>query len=278
MTDENILEDLETVEVSLVDRPANQRKFLLMKRDMEGEKMEESVLKDILDLDLENEREVDALMKAQKLSKDAVAAVKGALKLLQGYKEQLPDQLLKQLLNMAEEDYDDKEDREMSKKKAIDMDSVPAEVREQLEALWKEHGDAVKKAEELEAALKAEKDKQALKEFIAKAESYEGLGMKSQELGAVLKTVCENCPDEYKLLDDLLMRLNTQITKGELFKEIGSDSGENASDVYGKIEAMAAQIIEKSGNELTKEKAIDRVLKSNPELYTEYMKEAFGEG
>lgn len=128
-----ILRELEVGEVSLVDKAANKRKFLLVKSEKGGNEMpmteiilscdesKEDILKSVAEMDdsqvalLKSVMELDESqatlfksllepgdesieeLKKAKMSEKAVAAVKAALKALRGVKEELPEDIMKKL-------------------------------------------------------------------------------------------------------------------------------------------------------------------------------------
>lgn len=288
----NRLSDLEAVEVSLVPKAANKRRFLIFKSEEEEKPMEE-ILKAILETDLEDEKKVDEVLKAAKLSDKAQNAVKGALRLLNAYKDELPKDVMKTLAGLAgygypeptekakAQDEDEKKKKEKygypapTKKEdgTYDFSSIPEEVRPAIEALWKEHETAVKKAEELEKVLKEERDKQARKEYIQKAVTeFASLPVKPEEFGLILKGLAEKAPDEYAKLEGVLKAANEAIQKGALYAEIGRSGGLAGGSAMAKIEAAANSLVQKDAN-MTKEQAIAKALEMHPELYTEYLQE-----
>jgi len=230
------LSDLEIPEVSLVPRGAIKKRFFIYKSE-EGSSMEE-ILKAVLETELEDESKVEEVLKAAKLSDKAKGAVKGALRLLNAYKDELPKDIMKTLAELAGYGYPaptekakgKKNEEEEDKKKkygypapakkedgSYDFSSIPEEVRPAVEALWKEHQEAVKKAEELEKVLKEERDKQLRKEFIQKAaDEFANLPTKPEEFGLVLKGLAEKAPEEYAKLEGAWLkkrRKNTPSSK-----------------------------------------------------------------
>jgi len=284
----NRLKDLDAVEVSLVPRGANKKKFLIFKED--DSPMEE-ILKAVLETELDDENKVEEVLKAAKLSGKAQNAVKGALRLLNAYKDELPKDIMKTLAELAGYGYpaptekakDKDKDKEKEKygypaptKKedgSYDFSGIPEEVRPAVEALWKEQQEAVKKAEKLEKVLKEERDKQLRKEFIQKAaDEFANLPTKPEEFGLVLKGLAEKAPEEYAKLEGVLKAANEAIEKGALFAEIGRGGMPAGDSAVAKVEAMAAGLVQKDAN-LSRMDALAKVLAENPQLYEQYRKE-----
>lgn len=284
------LRDLEAVEVSLVPKGANRKKFLLFKSE-EVTPMEE-ILKAILETNLEDEPKVDEVLKAAKISDKAQNAVKGALRLLNAYKDELPKDIMKTLAGLAGYGYPEpaqkqkgKDDDDDKKKKygypapvkkedgSWDFSGVPEDVRPMVEALWKEHLEEVKKREELERVLKEERDKQATKEFIQKAETEFGnLPTDPKEFGPVLKELASKAPEEYKKLEGVLKAANEVIEKGALFAEFGRSAQTGGNSALDKLNAKAEEI-RKADPKLSRQQAFARAVDENPDLYLQYRRE-----
>ncbi len=101
MTKINKLTELDTLGVSLVKRGANRKRFALAKAEEPMDEIE--ILKAVLedDTEFENAEQVaEAIEKAQ-LSAKAQSAVKGALRLLNAFKDELPEDTLDMLATMA---------------------------------------------------------------------------------------------------------------------------------------------------------------------------------
>ncbi|NPV72074.1 MAG: hypothetical protein HPY55_15825 [Firmicutes bacterium] len=275
----NKLTGLDVVEVSLVTRGANRKKFALFKSE-EGEAVNTEILKAVLETPLEDEQKVDEVLKAAKLSEKAQNAVKGALRLLNAYREELPKDVLKTLADLAGYEYPapkegkDKYAYPAPTKKADgswDFSGIPEGVRPMVEALWKENEEIRKKAEDTEKLLKAERDERLRKEFIAKAAGYKHLAVQPEEFGLVLKALAEKAPEELAKIEAVLKAADEAIGQGKLFAEAGR-GGEGAGSTWAKIEKMASEIVQKDGK-MTREQAIAKVLEEHPELYDEYLRE-----
>jgi hypothetical protein len=99
----NELRDLKVEEVSLVRRGANRKRFLLLKSALGGDSAmyDETLLDRVLSTDLENEDEIEQVLKAKGLSEKATNAVKGALRLLNAYKDELPPDIINTLASLV---------------------------------------------------------------------------------------------------------------------------------------------------------------------------------
>lgn len=304
------LKGLNVEEVSLVKKPANERKFLIVKQER-GYNMElDVVLKslDDLEIDLENEEDIEKSLKKMKLSDQACKAVKGALKLMSAYKEQMPKDMMAKMAMMAgygmpgapgEMVYEipvtqakmppDKGKGgtppnlyapPMAAKKVkkedgtLDLDAIPEESRELVQMLWKEQETAIKKADQLEADLKIEREIRITKEYQERGAKFPNIGT-AESVGAILKTAYEVSAEYGLQVETSLKDADSRIEKSELFKEIGSEASGVDGGAWGKIEELAKSIVTK-GEGQTMAQAIDRVLAENPKLYEEYTNERSG--
>jgi hypothetical protein len=158
-------------------------------------------------------------------------------------------------------------------KTKLDLSTLPPEVQAQIDSLFKSQEEAVKKAAELEAVLKEERDKRLTEEALAIAKGFSHLPIKAEEFGPVVKALREKAPQEWAEVMKALTAADTAIGEGKLFDEVGTTTSPKASSVMGQINALADGLVQKSEIKLTREQAVDQVLKSNPDLYNEYLKE-----
>ena len=292
------LRELETVEVSLVDKGANQRVFAIKKSELE----EMNVINAILSAPFEKEAElVEALTKAE-LSKQAVEGVKSAIQILSAFQEEVPEDLMKELMRLgglskqedeeeekpdevekpegegeeeeseeeevAKPEHDDDEEEEDMKKR---LSKMPKDVRSMVETLWKTNKSALAQAKEFRAQIKKSQDVQRLAECVVVAkEEYSSLPVKTEDLGAFIKTLDGSKNAAFVL--DLLKSTNELISNGGLTSEIGkSTTTHNELSTIAKAERMAEAMVNKEG--ITKERAMANVFKSNPSLYVQYQQE-----
>lgn len=299
----NKLVNMKIHEVSAVDKAANGRKFLIMKRDYSQVEREEMAtngealpdgsypIKDITDL--ENAIQAYGRAKDKEKTKKHIIARAKAL----GAEDKLPeiwrggevnkmadetnlkDKLFefvrslftsdeftpkqKQVNNQTEDKGDESVPNSEGVVKSV---SIPEEITKRME-------DLEKRNKELEEQIKKAADEAKTKEFIAKAASFDKLGIKADELGPVLKSIAEVNPEGYAKIESVLKAANEQIAKGALFAEAGIDGG-GESDIVKRVEAQAKEIQKRDGCSI--EKARAKVYKENPELYAEYQKEMFG--
>lgn len=299
--EKNRLFNTDVVEVSLVPAGAIRKRFLVTKSE-EGNMPKEQLLKQVQEFKLPNEQKIDEVLKAGKLSDNASEALKGAMRLLGAVKEELPAEVKETILpdlaacvgytmpTVAKEEPKpiEKEGDKMPnltpvKKEdgSYDYSAIPEDIRPQVEALWKEKlssderaAEAVKKAEEHEKVLKAEKDEQVKKEFIAKAAEFKHIAVKADEFGPVMKELHEKAPEAFAKVEATLKAAEAALKEGKLFAEIGSSQpGQESGDAWEKINKIAEGMVAKDeSRKLTKSAAIAEVLKTEEgmKLYGEY--------
>lgn len=289
---EKRLKDLEALEVSLVPRAANKRKFLLTKEERFVDNIK-AILEAIVDLELENGDQIDEIIKQADLSEQATNAVRGALRILQAYRDEVPPEVFASLSAAIgvtgsggnPSHYNDKKEKAAGKKavakkaagekgdeKQMDLqvDKLPEDVKSTVEALWKENQAVIKKAEQLEVELKKEREEKRNKQFVEKAAAYPHLPASAEELSKVLKSVSEHDQEAFGIVEGLLSRANEALEKSKLLKVAGSDDDTDLP-VWEKIGKMADNLVEKADAPMTKEQAVSEVLRQNPKLYDEYL-------
>jgi len=269
---------LETLGVSLVKNGANRKRFAITKAEtMDAEAIE--VLKAILEeTELTDEAALDAVLKA-KLGEKQANAVKGAMRLLNAFKD---DAAVKALLDhmtelvgtpsSADKNKPEKgEETPMDKNKVTKicdlsayaasvqkaLENVPEEQRAMfggvLQAIWKEADDRAKQADEkvakaeeratnTEEILKAERDNRLTKEFISKAErDFASIPGKAEELGPVLKALNDLDPKLCEQIQGVLKGANDLLKESKAFSELGrsGSAGLNGGTAWEAMQKAA---------------------------------------
>ena len=282
------LTDLVVAEVSLVERPANRRKFLLFKSE-EGEGVE-----DLEKAEPAQAEETGEAVQAAGLSEKAAQAVKAALKILNEYKSELPGDLLDHLAALAgygtapaqgkemkpygyrygyapygyRYGYRKSEDAGDAGKAELDLSIVPEELKAKMEAVIKQGEDAARRARELE-------EEKRLREFAEKARAeLPHLAATPEEVGKLLKDAEEGLsPEARGFLERLLKSADSALAQA-MQPAGASPQGEKAASAWDKIEKAAAHLVAEAG--ITRPQAIRKVLEAQPELYREYLAEKEG--
>jgi hypothetical protein len=261
MAGRNKLVDIETREVSLVDRAANKRKFLVQKQ--------EKVIMPDKD-DVEKMQDENADEGQQEMSFEKAMGFLSKMDMTDEQKSELLG-----LMPQAEEKAEEVE--EESEEVDIEKAEMPEGLKAQFKALQDQNKEAVEKAERVELLLKAEQDKAQTKEFIAKAETFTALGCENDKLGTVLKNIANAVSaKDAEYLDTVLKTANETVAKSALMDELGvSGESGSAGDAMEKLDSLAKQLVEKDTS-LTSQQAFAQVLKSNPDLYNQYRNEKKG--
>jgi len=307
----NLLTDVKTAKVSLVKRGANKRQFAIFKSESEMDPEMQELFEAVLTVEAEGEGKLEAIAKQAKLSEKAQNAVKGALRLLNAYKDEagvgsVAGELAKLVGYVApKKQRDKKKEEEEEKKKTAKqrdkdkekykypmqkaLDALPDEMREQLEPVFKAQAEAydeeVAKAEEraqeadkrteaVAKTLKEERDERQLQEWIAKADTdlSHYPGANSEELGAMLKQLGDTNPELAEKQFASMKAASDAIKESALLKEAGSNPAP-AGSAYQKIRELTKAKIQKSEGKMTEEQAEVEIMKEHPALYEEYLKE-----
>lgn len=143
-----------------------------------------------------------------------------------------------------------------------------AEVLSTISKLQSDLMQAQKRVAQAEAVAKAEHDYRIDQECLAKAKTYGDLPSPPEEIARLLKRLDDADPC---LRVDVEKVLDAAQEASTLFSELGTPRPA-PSGVVAKIDQLAAQFQAEQG--LTREQAFVKVLESNPNLYTESLKEA----
>lgn len=273
------LQELSVDWVSLVDRaavrdPQNKsepRRFLLSKREG-ADAPEDTIRKDRTMPDDKTPEELQAALdKAEKDAEEVQKKHDEELKKAQDERDAAlakADPSKKAPTKDGEPDSDDEgETAETSKA----VKAALAKADEQRVALEK-------RVEGAETIAKEERDRRVTAEFITKAEGYGSLSVKPTEFGPVLKRIAEKVDKaDFDVLEQLLGATNEQVSKGALFRELGSSVGGQAvpEGAYAEIQQKAEQL-RKSDSKLSKGEAEARAMSENPDLQARYLAEMRG--
>lgn len=261
------LRHIRVEEVSLVRQAANRRKFLLLKEDT----VEELIA--LLKLALENEDQIDQELAKADLSAKATTAAKGALRLLSAYKDELPATIMVTLAKLGgygpvEPEKTEKGEKDQKGDDKPDdvkkMDDLPPWAKEKMDALQKS-------VDETSSALIKEIAERKAREFLIKAQSYDRIPGKPEELAQLLLKADAAGDGFGDALAKLLGAINTSMA--QMYEQIGSDASAPDGGVMGEVTKRAKALLEKSDEVKTMEQAILKVLERDPKLYERYLEE-----
>jgi phage-related protein len=287
------LTDLEAEEVSLVDRGANKKKpFPIVKREQMDEEMKE-ILAAVLETEIDEESKIEDIFKAS-LSEKGAHAVKGAMRILSAFKEELPEDLMSKLSELAGfKKPEDKACKETAKKEEKEVEDVKkedekteevetVEVPEEITKKLETQAERIEKAEQENAGLKEKvakmQDDNSLRAWVTKAEAELSHypGKSTAELGEMLHKMEKVDAEVSKEQFETMKKASDALKESELLKEVGTSVSVGGGNAWDTIEKKAAELVEKSEG-MDKARAIDHVLKTSPELYAEYLKESEGQ-
>lgn len=292
----SLLTGLKAIEVSLVPQGANKQEFLIVKEDegMAEPTAFEKALKDAgLDAALTDKvlKSLEPMMKG--LSDKGKNAVQAALKILTAVKDEVPEDLIRQLMAVAGMGNPTPPPAPavpaapvamgapiMKEDGSYDFSGVPEAVRPVVEAVYKEKATTDRQLAKVQKELDDARDARVTKEFQEKAAGFKHLGVKTEDLASVMKEINTKAPEAFGKLEPILKALDEKVAKSGLLGEVGSNAGgQSVTPVAGqteaeaKIEAIAKGYVEKDGK-LTKSAAIAKAWNDNPALYAQHRTES----
>lgn len=265
---DTLLEDLVIDRVDLCDEGANSEAFIELYKRKETSSMDvqeilkqmtpehAKVLQDAFDASAVSLKEAqDSLLAVTKERDDANANLEAAQKELSKAKEEsgkhpegcsCPECAAKDKESSGNASFDQTET----------FKSMPKEVQEYLNVI-KQQKEAAE--EELRKAKDAAEEAKA----IAKAKEFKAIPVEQDKLVSILKNADDG-------LVELLSTVNAAL-EGTVLSEVGKTATGSASaaDAWSKIDKQAEELA-KSAN-ITKAKAVSKVIADNPELYREYL-------
>jgi hypothetical protein len=289
MVEKNLdeLSHLIAVELSLVKKGANEKKrFPIFKAKELGMDTQE-ILKAVLETEVKGENDLAEIVKSEKVSEKGAAAMKGALRLMVSFKDEMPEGALRKmqaLTGQAKPGFSFPEGDEIPKW----LEAMPAALREQIkkaaepvkapelppeaQAIFKAQQD---KLETVQKALKVETDKREIAEWVQKASTdlshYPGKSM--NELAVMLKSLNDVNPDLATAQFESMKAASAALKGSGLLGTAGAKGEQGVASAMGKIDALAKGLIEKAEKPMSKEQAVAKVLAAHPELYENYLAE-----
>jgi len=282
-------------ELSVVDRGANKKKpFPIFKQEQDMDFDE--ILKAVLETESDEEGKLAEWFEKAKVSDKGQAAIKGALRLLSSYKDEIPKDVLNTLGDLAgypapkKAQEKPKEDEEEMKGKAKEEDEMEKKtvqkaegVELQLEEIRKAHeaqlSTLTAQNEEIRKSLDEEREARRREEWIGKAKEELSFcpGQSAEDHADMLLKLEKVDPELAKKQFEQMKSTSEALEKSEMFREAGAKFGETTeSSAWGQIEKLAKGLVEKSSDiNLTQEQAISKVMSSprGKELYDRYLAE-----
>ena len=287
------LEMDEAGEISVVDWGANNKKRFPVWKSKDHKMDEiETIIQAVIEQEVDAEKGLAELVTKAKLSEKGAAAVKTVVRMLEGFKDELPPNILGMLAGLTKmeapapakkkEEEDGKlpeVKKEENKPIAKALADLPEPVRKALE-----EKDAARDLEiktltdnnaKITKALEDEKDARELAGWVekAKTELSHYPGESFEESAASLHAIHKINPKLAETQFASMKKASDALKGSEIFKNKGSKGDVAGGSAWDKIEKMAAGIVEKSADtSVTKAQAITRVLatEEGQALYAEY--------
>lgn len=293
------LTSVQTQEVSLVRRGANNKRFALTK-SKEIDMSFHELLKSVLETEAEGEGQLIESLKAANANEDAIQCAVANFRLQNGFRDKLSKEEFAEVTKAAgyavdkaktppDKDKDKAKDKGKEPfpgaappfKAKSEKSHMPADMPPEMERVFKEQQteiEALRKAHEgtLEILEKERKEK-VRKEYIAKcANDYAFVpGMSAEEMGEMLQTAYETSEDFGRRLEKQWEQTNEAVSKSQLLVNQGivpQNDGQCAT-AWTKMNELAKQKIQKAAGGLSEAQALNQVMKEHPELYQEYLNE-----
>jgi hypothetical protein len=285
-----MLTNVQTAEVSLVRRGANNKRIALTKSEDDMDFQE--LLKTVLATEAEGESKLIETLKAANADEDTINAAVANFRLQNGFKDKLSKdvfgevakaagyEIAKAKKGKADDDMDD-DDNPFGgkKKKKTEKSHVPADMPAEMQAIFKAQQDEMealrKENAETTEILKSERRERIRKEYIAKcASDYSHVpGMTADAMGEMLQKAYEVSDDFGKQLEKQWADTHEAVRKSALLVNQGViSSNDGSSGAWSKMQSLAKELVQKTEG-LSEAKALDVVMKENPELYQEYLDE-----
>jgi hypothetical protein len=239
------LVNLKIKHVAGVDRPANKRRFLIVKQEKEIEPKGATMLTS----------EQIAKMKDKDLQEAVVAQQEEMLGLEKKIKS-LEDQIATGTVTKDDE--------------AEIWKGVPPVIRNRFEAMKNER-------EQMEAKTKREKDEWETSAWVQKSAKFKYLQITPEHFGKVMKRIADHATAEADEIMRILSAADGLIEKGTVFMEYGrtrndaGTGGADATNIVARVQSLA-QDYRHLDNKLTDSAAIEKVFKDHPEWYPVYKK------
>src|SRR4030095_3464476 len=240
------LVNLKIKHVAGVDRPANKRRFLIVKQEKE---------------------EPTEPKGPTMLTKEQIAKIKDkdALEAVMAQQEEMLE-LEKKVKALEERTTGDdkKEDDAIWK-------GIPPAVRNRFDAMQKER-------DEMQATAKREEDEREIGGGGQKGAKFKSLQIPPEHFGKVMKKAAESAGTEADEIMRILSAADGLIEKGSVFMEYGrtrSDSNGtspgDATNIVARVQSLAQDYRHLDKN-LSESSAVEKVFKDHPEWYPVYKK------
>lgn len=257
--------------------------------------MDPEIIRAVIEQKIGDEKTLEEWVTKAKLSEKGAAAVKAAFRILGGFKDELPADIMTKLAELsgmnapvappapvAKKEGGKEEPVKKEEPVTKALDGLPEEVRKAIdqerEARNLEIKALTENNEKITKALEDEKDARNLAGWVekTKTELSHYPGESSEEIAKSLHEM-DKVNSELATKQFTSMKAASDALKGSaILKDAGSRAGKTAAgSAWEEIEKLAAGIVEKSTDSMSKPQAITHVLNTEQgaALYTKYEQE-----
>ncbi len=241
--------------------------------------MNENLIK-ALEAELQNEGEVDSVLKEAGYSEEAAEVFKGILRIFGSFRDKFGEaNPLEPLAKLAGLELPvkevvkevSKEDKEKIQKEDL-LAKLSDEDRAKLEQVFKRQDELEEEAKRAAEIAKAERELRLQKEYLQKAEEFSNLTIEKDKMANVLRKIDESLNEEDAEEVRRALKAAAEAAEAEnLFKAAGTPGG-STSSVEEKINTLAKEMVQK-GEAKDINAAWTKILSANPDLYKEYLAE-----
>lgn len=280
------LVNLSIKHIAGVDRPANKRQFLIIKKEKQEPVEKLSVKKEgdkycVYDGDKKLgsfDSESDARSKIKSM-------MKGATMLTPEQIAKIADKELQEAIVKQQEEFLELEksvkakDEEIATLKSAPppkddeeiWKGVPPAIRNRMEAMKKER-------DEMAETAKREKEERENEHWINKSKEFKYLQVAPEHFGKVLRAINSDHPTEAAEIVRILGVADGLIEKGAIFAEFGKNNTNgsrvaDATNVTARVEALAKDYM-MLDKDLSESAAIAKVFREHPDWHAPYRREA----
>lgn len=283
------LVNLSIKHIAGVDRPANKRQFLIIKK----EKQEKQEPVEKLSVKKEGDKycvyDGDKKLGSFDSESDARAKIKSMMKgatmltpeqIAKIADKELQEAIVKQQEELLELEKSVKaKDEEIATLKSAPppkddeeiWKGVPPAIRNRMEAMKKER-------DEMAETAKREKEERENEHWINKSKEFKYLQVAPEHFGKVLRAINSDHPTEAAEIVRILGVADGLIEKGSLFAEFGKNNTNgskvaDATNVTARVEALAKDYMTLD-KDLSESAAIAKVFREHPDWHAPYRREA----
>lgn len=284
-----VLDFRDPEEVSIVDQAANKRGFPVWK-NKKGYTMDPEILKAVMENEVGDEKNLEEWITNAKLSEKGAAAVKAAFRILGGFKDEIPEDVMTKLAGLVgmtgPPPAVKKEELKSEPKPESEPEplaELPEEVRKALAAKDTATALKIKTLEDnntvITKALEEEKDARDLAGWVEKAKTdlSHYPGESSEEIAKALHKMHKVDPGLAESQCKAMKAASDALRASAILKSAGNRAGQTATgSAWGEIEKLAAGIVKKSsGSSMTRAQTVAHVLRTEQgqALYTQYEEE-----